>query len=196
MRDDALEAAMARYARGDESAFATLYDGVAPAVYRLLAKMSRDDALAEDLTHETFLRIHRARATYREGAKVMPWAFAIARRLFLDSARRKKMISLDAPRDGEEPTSDPGIAAPGPTAEEHAVAERLASIIEGILADIPENQATAFRLLKQEGMSIAEAAAVLGATETTVKLRAHRAYVTLRERVGQSWDLSDFEVAS
>jgi RNA polymerase sigma-70 factor (ECF subfamily) len=52
------------------------------------------------------------------------------------------------------------------------------------LARLPETQRTAFELLKQEGLSIAEAAQVLGVTTTAVKLRAHRAYVALRAALG------------
>ena len=63
-------------------------------------------------------------------------------------------------------------------------AQELSTEIEAILVRIPETQATAFRLLKQEDLSVAEAAAVLGTTEGTVKLRAHRAYEALRKALG------------
>jgi RNA polymerase sigma-70 factor (ECF subfamily) len=189
--NDELEDAMARYADGDDVRFAVVYDLAAPALYRFLVRLARDQALAEDLTHETFLRVHGARASYRRGARVMPWMFAIGRRLFLDSVRSRKRWgpSLDAPNaDGERP-SDPGIEAGGPSQEEMLVASRLAPKVEELLAEMPETQATAFRLLKQENLSIAEAAAVLGTTEMTVKLRAHRAYESLRAALGRDWDL-------
>jgi RNA polymerase sigma-70 factor (ECF subfamily) len=188
-----LERAMELYADGDDAQLATVYDLAAPALYAFLARLCRDRALAEDLTQETFLRVHGARATYRRGSRVRPWVFAIGRRLFLDSvrSRRREGPSLDAPSADGERRSDPGGADPGPSADDVLVANRLAERIEGLLAAMSEAQATAFRLLKQEHLSIAEAAAVLGTTEMTVKLRAHRAYESLRKSLGREWELDD-----
>ena len=67
-----------------------------------------------------------------------------------------------------------------------AEASRVAVRIERILARLPESQRTAFQLIKQEGLSVAEAAAVLGTTVAAVKLRAHRAYEALRVVVGDA----------
>lgn len=193
-----LEDEMERYADGDSARLAVIYDLAAPPLYGFLARLARDPTLAEDLTHETFLRVHGARGSYRRGARVMPWMFAIGRRLFLDSvrARKRQGPSLDAPGPDGERKSDPGIAAGGPSADDLLVASRLADRIEEILATMPETQATAFRLLKQEHLSIAEAAAVLGTTEMTVKLRAHRAYEALRAALGASWDLEGTSAAA
>jgi RNA polymerase sigma-70 factor (ECF subfamily) len=183
-----LEAAMARYAAGNEAALGEVYDLASGPIFGFLVRMTHDRATAEDLTHETFLRIHRARGVYREGAPVLPWAYSIARRLFLDwvRSRRREVASLDEPKDGER-KSDPGIPATDAAADDLVAASRLAEQIEAVLAKIPETQATAFRLLKQEGLSIAEAAAIVGATETSVKLRAHRAYEALRAALGEEW---------
>jgi RNA polymerase sigma-70 factor, ECF subfamily len=183
----ALEALMDRYATGDDTAFAALYDGLSPPLYGFLVRLTRDQSFAEDLVHETFLRIHRARGAYRPSAPVLPWSFAIARRLFLDDIRRFKRERLAVQRDDDR-KSDPGIPTPEASAEEIAQARALEAVIETELAKLPESQATAFRLLKQEELSISEAAAILGATETTVKLRAHRAYVALRKVVASRWD--------
>jgi RNA polymerase sigma-70 factor (ECF subfamily) len=184
-----LQDAMSRYADGDDDRFTNVYDLSAPQLCSFLTRLCRDRALAEDLAHETFMRIHRARGVYRRGARVLPWMFAIGRRLFLDHVRSRRHDgpSLDAPTADGFPRSDP--AAPGPTADEMAIASELAAHIERVLGAMPETQATAFRLLKQEGFSITEAAAILGTTEMTVKLRAHRAYVALRETIRGEWDV-------
>lgn len=183
-----LDEAMTRYAQGQDEAFAEVYDQAAPALYAFLLRLCRDRALAEDLTHDVFLKMHQARGLFRPGAAVMPWAYTIARNLFLDGARgrRAPMVSLDTPR--EDRASDPGVPSPDAPADEVLEASRTAARIEQVLERLPENQATAFRLLKQEGLSVAEAAAVVGATESAVKLRAHRAYEALREALGGVWD--------
>jgi RNA polymerase sigma-70 factor (ECF subfamily) len=60
-----------------------------------------------------------------------------------------------------------------------------------VLAKLPETQRVAFELLKQEGLSVAEAAQVLGTTPAAVKLRAHRAYEALRRALGDA--MSSFD---
>src|SRR5205814_9797676 len=80
--------AMARYASGDDAAFGDVYDAVAPALHRYLARRTRDAALTDDLVQHTFLKMHRNRHHFHDGAEVMPWAFAIGIRLLIDRVRR------------------------------------------------------------------------------------------------------------
>jgi RNA polymerase sigma-70 factor (ECF subfamily) len=172
---------MERYAAGDDASFEALYDALATRLYGYIRRHVRDHQRSDDLLQETFLRIHKARGTFLIGAAVLPWAFAIARRLVLDEGRRTRR----APRvmDEDEPAaSEPGISTDGP---EHMVAAReVARRFADTLARLPESQRTAFELLKEDGLSLAEAAAVLGVTVTAVKLRAHRAYASLRVALG------------
>jgi RNA polymerase sigma-70 factor (ECF subfamily) len=171
---------------------AEVYDLGAPAVLTFLLHLCRDRPLAEDLTQETFLRIHRARGLYRSGAPVLPWAYTIARRLFLDSVRsRRSEVQESFDHEAETPPPKEG-GGMSPSAEELLANAELAQAVEDALARIPESQASAFRLLKGEGLSIAEVAAVMGTSKGAVKLRAHRAYLALRallaarlERQGQ-----------
>jgi RNA polymerase sigma-70 factor (ECF subfamily) len=72
------------------------------------------------------------------------------------------------------------LPAEEPSAEQLLADRQLAVAIDEALARLPERQAVAFRLLKSEGLSVAETAAVMGTTEGAVKLRAHRAYEALR----------------
>ena len=170
--------AMERYAAGDDAAFAAVYDGVAPRLYGFLLRQTRDRARTEDILQQTLLQIHRARSRFLPGADVMPWAFAIARRLLVDSLRRGHREVLSD--DGE---LDPGRDR-GPAADELAQARELAARIDRELAKLPQSQRAAFELIKNEGLSVAEAAQVLGTTVAAVKLRAHRAYQALRGALG------------
>ena len=83
------DAAMERYADGDESAFATLYDEVAPRLLRFTSRQLRSAAAAEDVVQQAFLQMHVARGQFTRGAAVLPWAYAIARRLVIDLSRRR-----------------------------------------------------------------------------------------------------------
>jgi len=185
--DSRLDRAMARFAAGEDAALAEVYDLGAPAVYTFLLRLARDRSLAEDLTQETFLRIHRARGLYRVGASVLPWAYTIARRLFLDSVRsRRSEVQQNFDHDSEaEPLATHEGGGASPSAEDLLADAELAQAVDEALAQIPEAQASAFRLLKGEGLSIAEVAAIMGTSKGSVKLRAHRAYLSLRALLGK-----------
>jgi RNA polymerase sigma-70 factor (ECF subfamily) len=171
---------MERYAAGDDAAFAAVYDKIAPRLYGYLLRQTRERSRAEDLVQQTMLHIHRARTRFIPGAEVTPWAFAIARRLLLDGLRRAK-------REVAPSEEDPDSAlATGDAADEMVQARELAARIAAVLAKLPESQRVAFELLKQEGLTVAEAAEVLGTTAAAVKLRAHRAYEALRLALGDA----------
>jgi RNA polymerase sigma-70 factor (ECF subfamily) len=178
----AANAAMERYAAGDDAAFSPLYDALAPRLQSFLLRQVKDRSRAEDLLQQTMLQIHCARGRFLAGAEVTPWAFAIARRLTIDGFRRRKH---DAVLDGE---AGEGAATEAAGADEVLHAKRVAATLEQQLARLPESQRVAFELVKQEGLSLREAAAVLGTTVTAIKLRAHRAYVALRAALGDAAD--------
>jgi RNA polymerase sigma-70 factor (ECF subfamily) len=175
--DDA-DAAMDRYAAGDNAAFGLVYDALAPRLYGYLLRQARDRARAEDLLQQTFLHMHRARDRFIPGAEVTPWAFAIARRLLIDTLRRNKR---EVP---EDDGAAEAVASADPGADELFEASELAGRLRRELARLPQSQRAAFELIKDEGLSMAEAAAVLGTTVAAVKLRAHRAYEALRGALG------------
>ena len=72
-------------------------------------------------------------------------------------------------------------------------AKQLDGRLQVELARLPESQREAFNLIRQEGLSLAEAAAVLGTTVSAVKLRAHRAYEFLRLALGKAFDGSEVD---
>jgi RNA polymerase sigma-70 factor (ECF subfamily) len=171
------DSAMARYADGDDAAFAIVYAALGPRILRFLRRLSGSDDAARDLFQETWIRLHQARGAFRPGSAVLPWSYAIARNCFLDRARSKKKlpVSLDA-REHE------GLAeaSTGAEAESRVIAQETARAVEEALASMSEARREAFILVRFEGLSIAEAAAVLGASENAVKLRAFQAYEVLR----------------
>jgi len=75
--------AMERYANGDERAFETVYDEIAPMLERFFDSRAAVDE-RPDLIAETFLTMHRRRGTFIRGSAVLPWAIAIAERLLAD----------------------------------------------------------------------------------------------------------------
>jgi RNA polymerase sigma-70 factor, ECF subfamily len=163
--------AMDRYACGDASAFASVYDEVAPRIRAMLRRSGCNEALTEDLVQQTFLRLHAARGHYHRGQQVLPWVFAIARRLLIDHWRRRGRevgAALDVQR-GD---------LMGP--EEHAIAEETAQVLAQELAQLPAHSRDAFNLVKIDGLSMQQTADVMGTTVSAIKLRIYRAHQALR----------------
>lgn len=176
----AVDAAMGRYAEGDDAAFPILHAGLAPRLRLFLLRLSKSPPVADDLLQETFLRMHRARASFASGARALPWAYAIARSVYIDHVRaravRKESLSDRDDQPGVDVAS--GVESDG---EQLSIARQTAARVEAVLARLPVNQREAFVLVRYEGLSIADAARILGATEGAVKLRAFHAYEALRK---------------
>ena len=171
---------MVRYCDGDASAFRELYAALAPRLLGYLMKLSRTRAVAEDLLQQTFLKVHRARGAYIRGADPVPWIYAIAHRSFLDHARAQKRAVVRVGDSDELPEEKAGIGgAAEARVEEPIDAERVAAAMAA-LAKLPAQQREAVVLVKLEGKSIAEAAAIAGTSPGAMKVRAHRGYEALR----------------
>lgn len=169
------DAAMDRYACGDDDAFGEVYDEVAPRLRAFLLRQTRNAHRTDDLLQQTFLQIHAARSSFQSGAAVTPWAFAIARRLLIDGLRRTRN-ECSYQEDSEEHQQRSRDLLP----DEVVQTKQAATLLASVLARIPEGQRLAFELLKYDGLTLAEAAEVLGTTVNAVKLRAHKTYEALR----------------
>jgi RNA polymerase sigma-70 factor (ECF subfamily) len=77
-RGRAAEHLMSLYQQADASAAAALVDLLSPQLYDFLASQMGSMTDAEDMLQEVWLRIHRARHTYRPGEPLLPWVYAIA----------------------------------------------------------------------------------------------------------------------
>jgi RNA polymerase sigma factor (sigma-70 family) len=175
---------MGRYCDGEVAAFHGLYTLLAPRILAYLVSLIGDRALAEDLLQQTFLKVHQSRASYVRGANPVPWIYTIAHRTCLDELRKKKRAPVKLSQDGDlpvEPRADITGAAEGQQPDSDRATPRIT------LADLdglPPNQKQALLLTKVHGHSVSQAAMIAGTTPGAIKLRAHRAYVTLRQRVG------------
>lgn len=167
---------MARYAEGDGRSFALIFARWAPRLHGYFLRLSGERAEADDLLQVTFLKVHRARKSFRPEMGLRGWLFTIAARVRTDESRRRSRRRNEA--DGEDPDE---IAAPEET--DNAVARERASAVRAALAQLPDAQREVIHLHRYEQMTFAEIAAVLGVTEGAVKLRAFRGYETLREQL-------------
>lgn len=169
-----LEELMERYVDGSAAAFDELYRQLAPKVFAYLLRLTRDRDRAEDLLQVSFVKLHRARESYLTGAPLLPWMLAIARRSFFDERRSAKSRQEELSRDGTlpEPREDAGGVPPD-----------VSEALDRALDRIPEAYREAIQLTKVTGLTLNEAAEVLGTTAAAVKLRVHRGYVLLRKEL-------------
>jgi RNA polymerase sigma-70 factor (ECF subfamily) len=175
----AIDDAMDLYARGDDAAFAQLYRHAAPRVRGFLMRMSGDLASSDDLVQETLLRVSRARGSFEEGAAAWPWILTIARNVFLDATRHAQVRTRSL---REAAALKPG-ASPEAQGDEVLAGQELLAVVRGTLAGLDVRQREAFVLLRFEGLTVKQAAKVLGTTEGAVKIRAFRAYEALRAAI-------------
>jgi RNA polymerase sigma-70 factor (ECF subfamily) len=172
------EMLMAAYVSGDRLAFEQLFARLAPRLHRFFRRSFSAEATADDLLQVTFLKLHKARDTYRADLRVAPWAFAIAARVRLDEFRRRKRLAEDGDEEAlaraDEARSE---ASPHGETIDGDTAEAVRRAVDGL----PESQRVVIHLNRFEDMTFAEIAKVLGTTEGAVKLRAFRAYGALRQ---------------
>lgn len=175
--EGAIDALMNRYAQGDDAAFAELYTLMAPRLRGFLVRLTGAVAVADELAQEVFLRLHRSRGAFAEGAAALPWMYTLARNVFFDQQRQRKVRKIVV---GDDDSMDQHADVAGLRPDQVALARDTLAVVKDTLASLPIAQREAFVLLRFEGLSVSEAALVLGTTESSVKARAFRAYEALR----------------
>jgi RNA polymerase sigma-70 factor (ECF subfamily) len=178
---------MLRVAAGDEAGFGLLVEKYRRQMVHYMYRMVHNQAIAEELAQEVFLRVYRARASYRAEAKFSTWIYRIATNLGVNHARDTRhergaqAVYLDQP--DPETGISPDVADSTPTVEQDMLREaRLAAIRKHVMA-LPERQRTAVLMHKYQDLDYKEIGAVLKLSESATKSLLFRAYQTLRERL-------------
>lgn len=163
---------MVRYQGGDRVAVEEVVRRLSPMLLRFFANPYVPASDAEDLLQDCWLRIHRARRTYRPSEPVLPWIFAIARHTRLDAYRRRRRRESREVLMAAVP-EELRVTAP---ANGHAQVD-----MTRLLEELPESQRELILMLKVSGMSLEEAAGAMACSVGAIKQKAHRAYSKLRE---------------
>ena len=170
---------MIRGLDGDAASYRTLLERLGDllrAFFKVrLNRIGRGPVEAEDLLQETLIAIHTRRHTYDRSQLFTPWVFAIAHYKFLDYLRRTKLSAADIPID---------------QAEELMVREDTAQTessmdLEKLLQEISPKERQAIRYVKLDGLSVREAAARSGMSESAVKVSVHRGLRALARLIGK-----------
>lgn len=148
-------------------------------VYRLIG--GREDA--RDLCQETFLRVLRNAADFREGARFSTWMYQIALNLCRDHVRRRQRWSLRLVPSREVPAEDGApaeAAADAESPEDLVESGRLERAVKEAILSLSPEQREVVLLKEYEGLKFREIAEVLGCPESTVKSRMYLALDAMR----------------
>jgi RNA polymerase sigma-70 factor, ECF subfamily len=183
--DDA--AIMLELSAGNMAGFDYLIEKYRKPIIHFMYRMVHNQAVAEELAQEVFLRVYRSRETYRAEARFSTWLYRIATNLGVNHARDTKKertvstVYLDEV-DSETGTT-PDVADSSIGAETSMLRnERLNAIKQHVLA-LPERQRMAVLMHKYEGLDYKQIGDVLKLSESATKSLLFRAYQTLREKL-------------
>jgi RNA polymerase sigma-70 factor (ECF subfamily) len=183
--DDA--AIMLELKAGNMAAFDFLMLKYRRPIVHFMYRMTHNQAIAEELAQEVFLRVFRSRETYRAEARFSTWLYRIATNLGVNHARDTRhersasTIYLDETDSETGTTPDVPDASPG--AESSILRrERMDAIREHVMA-LPERQRMGVLMHKYEGMDYKQIGEVLKLSESATKSLLFRAYQTLREKL-------------
>jgi RNA polymerase sigma factor (sigma-70 family) len=160
-----------QFCHGNLDAFEALFRSHQSAVYGWIVRIVRDPSAAEDLTVETFWRIHRAHARFDPTRSFGAWARRIATNAALDhlkTARRETDLPDDLP---SRPSPDPGMS------------EELRKKMAGAFRRLPPQLRIAATLALIEELPYQEIADALGVSTGAVKVRVFRARRFLRKEL-------------
>jgi RNA polymerase sigma factor (sigma-70 family) len=159
-REETLRDLMRLAQQGDKQAYSVLLEQAGRWLGRYFAQKIAPDAV-DDLVQDTLVSLHRKRASYDPTRPFLPWLAAIARYRWVDRLRQTYRHATSELHDDF-----------GEDSHEDVVGAKIS--IARLLDQLPSGQAEAIRLVKIDGLSIAEACAKCGQSEPLVKVNIHR----------------------
>jgi RNA polymerase sigma-70 factor (ECF subfamily) len=168
-----------RTAKGDRAAFEELYRRTSPWLAVRLRRRCADDQVVAEVMQETYLAVWRAAGSFAgavTGGSAVGWVWTIAARRLVDAFRRRAhhaqpppVLALDC--------------APVPAAEEEALASTVGDDVGDALRSLAPELRVVLQAMVLDGLTVRETAVLLRLPEGTVKTRARRARIAMREEL-------------
>jgi RNA polymerase sigma-70 factor (ECF subfamily) len=171
-RDDA-----ARLRRGDTAGLAGLMDRHKDRLFRYLLRLVGDEAVAEDLFQQSWIRVAERIGRYDRSRPFAPWFFAVARNLALDHLRRRRPESLEEQPEPQAP------ATPDADPFARALARQQGARLAAAVAELAPLDREVLSLRFEEELALPELAHRLDVPLPTAKARLYRALGRLREKL-------------
>lgn len=152
-------------------------------LYRVARAILRDDAEAEDVMQDAYVRAYQNLASFEGRAKFVTWLTRIAVHEALTRSRRRLRFQALDPADESHGEIMQSPASTSRNPEQQAYDRELAVVLERAVQSLSEEHRLVFMLRDVEGLSTEETAQCLNLTEENVKVRLHRARAGLRKRL-------------
>ncbi|MCL6741433.1 sigma-70 family RNA polymerase sigma factor [Sphingomonas sp. RB56-2] len=162
---------MIRALDGDAAAYDALLRLLVPQLRAFFNRRVQSEDVSEDLVQETLIAVHTKRSTYDRARPFSAWLYAIARYKMADHFRRSYRLMPSEYLDEQ-------IAAP-----DFELASLALIDVDRLLGDLPVKQQAAIRATKIEGLSLSEAAAAAGISQSDAKMSVYRGLKRLSARV-------------
>jgi RNA polymerase sigma-70 factor, ECF subfamily len=152
-------------------------------LYRIARAVLRDDAEAEDVMQDAYVRAYQNLASFEGRAKFSTWLTRIALHEALARVRKRSRFQSIESSDSSEGDVMNFVASSGRTPEQESYDRELSSVLERAVLSLPDDYRVVFMLRDVEGMSTEETAQCLSLTQENVKVRLHRAHAKLRKQL-------------
>lgn len=180
LQDNSERSLIQRAQRGDEQAFAALFQMHKKRVYSVCLQMTKDVADAEDLTQEAFLQVFRSVNSFRGDSAFSTWLYRIAVNTVLMKMRRRKsppLVSLDEPVSADSPSLKRDVGRMDPNLS--GAVDRIA--LNRAIEDLPSGCRQIFDLHEVKGYQHHEIAQLLQCSIGNSKSQLHKAKMKMRD---------------
>ncbi|MDQ1653642.1 MAG: hypothetical protein QOI35_2842 [Cryptosporangiaceae bacterium] len=170
------ETLVRRTATGDRTAFEEFYRRTSPWLSVRLHRRCADEQIVAEVMQETYLAVWRAAGSFAgtvAGGTAVGWVWTIAAHRLVDAFRRRAHHAQPPAAAAPEPAT--------PAAEEEAMASTVSGDVGDALRTLPPELRQVLEAMVLDGLSVRETAVLLGVPEGTVKTRARRARIAMRE---------------
>jgi RNA polymerase sigma-70 factor (ECF subfamily) len=190
MQDDFHAELMLRFQSGDEGAFRELYEAYKSPLLNFIYRFCQDRRVAEELSHEVFIRVYKSAPSYRPEAKFSTWIYRIATNICLNELRSSRYhyeidpVYLDKSKDGKDLAifEDGAQSSADHTME---VTERHRAVRQAI-AQLPKKQRLALLFSIYQQLPYKEIGNRVGCSEGAVKSMIHRSKVFIKNKLKKS----------
>jgi len=173
-----VDALRSRLGRGDAEAFEQIFRRLAEPVFRFVCGMVQDEALAHDLTQDTFVKLWEARDRMEAVDSLRAYVFQIARNRVYNQQRDERVR-----RDNQSHLREASVHASPPSPDIAVDTDMLRSKLEQWVDELPDRQREALTLRRESGLSHEEIAEVMDISPNTVNNHIVRAMKHLRSRL-------------
>lgn len=169
----------------DQQAYTEIVNRYRKQIYHFIYRMVKDDAQAEDLTQETFIKAFRALASFNSNYAFTTWLYKIASNNCIDHFRKKRLstYSLDTPMKSKDGELKRDFADSDQGPESEMISKEKKTQIETAIESLPEKYRKAILLRHTKDKSYEEIAEILNVPLGTVKVRIFRAREMLKSQL-------------